>query len=324
VLSGFLLTLPFARAALEGSPPQARLLYFKRRFMRVFPAYYAQLFLILAIGSWFVTWRPLSGVDLIAHLVMFFNIGAEPVRPVVGLWWTLPVELGFYILLPFIAPLLRLKRWLLFLSLAIPLSFAYRYWAAAQFAEISPHISFLVASQLPGSLAEFLLGSTAALLVQLFSMKGVRRPSAVMLDAMFLAGVIGFVLWLSQIVNSAGDGYWRGHWSMVVAPFALGLPLSLAVVGLYWGSRVGRILFANPVIYFLGLVSYSLYLWHFVVMQQIQLVFGESYLALPGFTRFLASVVLVIVVSSASYYLFERPFFRLKSYRQSRNSKPGE
>ena len=43
VLSGFLLALPFARHAL-GAGPRPRLgRYFRRRLLRVFPAYYAQL-----------------------------------------------------------------------------------------------------------------------------------------------------------------------------------------------------------------------------------------------------------------------------------------
>ena len=56
VLSGFLLTLPFARATLTRSahPPLAQ--YYKRRLLRVFPAYYAQLAIILVFGAWFITW----------------------------------------------------------------------------------------------------------------------------------------------------------------------------------------------------------------------------------------------------------------------------
>ena len=110
VLSGFLLTLPFAAARLAGSEPPALGRYFRRRFLRVFPAYYAQLFLIAAIGAWFLAWRPLSGTEWAAHAVMFFNVGPDPVRPLVGLWWTLPVELSFYLLLPGLAERTRFIR----------------------------------------------------------------------------------------------------------------------------------------------------------------------------------------------------------------------
>ena len=90
----------------------------------------------------------------------------------------------------------------------------------------------------------------------------------------------------------------------------------MAVTGLSWGSRIGTFLLANRVIYFLGLISYSLNLWHFVVMQQIQLLIGESYASLPHWVTFPLSTVAVTGAASISYYLVERPFYRLKSFRQ--------
>ena len=50
---------------------------------------------------------------------------------------------------------------------------------------------------------------------------------------------------------------------------------------------------------------------HFVVMQQVQQLLGTSYAELPSIVRFLLSVSLVTAISAASYYLFERRFFRL-------------
>lgn len=312
VLSGFLLTLPFAHAVLTGKkhPPLKR--YLKRRLSRVFPAYYAQLLIILAIGAWFVTWKPLDGVSLLAHLVMFFNMGWEQVRPMVGIWWTLPVEFLFYLLLPMIALFLRPRRWVFFLPAGILLSILYRYWSAAQLGTVTPSGVFLLASQIPGSLPEFLLGASAALIVQWFDARSWPKPPGWLLEIMFLLGVVLTVMWLWNVLLPNVSSYWLGHWSMLIAPSVLGLPMSLMVISLYWGSRIGRILFANPVIYYLGLVSYSLYLWHFVVMQQIPVVLAENNASLTGVTRFLVSFTLVVIVSSASYFLFERPFFRVR------------
>lgn len=316
VLSGFLLSLPFARAALKGEPGPPLLLYFKRRFLRVFPAYYVQLTIILAIGAWFVTWTPQTASSLLAHLFMFFNIGWNPVRPMVGVWWTLPVEMGFYLLLPLLALFLRPKRWIPVLLGGIALSMVYRGWAAAQFGPLDSGLAFLVASQLPGSLSEFLLGASAALLVQFISLNDRPRPAPWVLDLMFVLGLLTPAVWLWQLVLSAGADYWLGHWGMVVAPFAVGLPLSVAVLGLYWGSRIGTFLLANRAIYFLGLISYSLYLWHFVVMQQIQFLLGGAYSTLPHWVTFPLTTTSVLVTATASYYLVERPFYRLKSYSQ--------
>jgi peptidoglycan/LPS O-acetylase OafA/YrhL len=76
------------------------------------------------------------------------------------------------------------------------------------------------------------------------------------------------------------------------------------------------LLLANRVVYYLGLISYSLYLWHFVVMQQIQFVLGDAYSGLGHWVTFPLNTAAVIAVASLSYYLVERPFYRLKSYSQ--------
>ena len=317
VLSGFLLSLPFATASLSGKPPPANARYFKRRLLRVFPAYYAQLIIILLAGAWFVSWKPLGGTSLLAHLLMFFNFGTAPVRPLVGLWWTLPVELSFYLILPLIASFMQPRRWLLFVSGGFVLSILYRIWVSSAFGTIPGEIVFLNASQLPGSLPEFLLGASAAMLVRWVDWKNLKRPSLNTADGLFLAGVVLTVLWLGQIVFTYGAVYWRGHWSMIIAPIALGSALSLMVLGIYWGSRLGKLLCGNPVVYFVGLISYSLYLWHFVVMQQVQMIGGETYAALPGFSRFLICTGLVTALSAISYYLFERPFFKLRGSRKT-------
>ena len=316
VLSGFLLALPFARASLTRSEQQPLAQYYKRRLLRVFPAYYAQLTIILIIGAWFITWQPLSGVSLLAHLFMFFNIGWEPVRPMVGIWWTLPVELSFYLLLPFIASFMRPARWLVFLLGGILLSILYRLWSADHFAAAPEGAVFLAASHLPGSLPEFLLGASAALLIQWLDLRSIKRPAVWILDGLFLVGVALATVWFWKVILPHGSIYWSGHWSMVIAPLALGLPLSLMVFSLYLGSRIGRLLFANPVVYFLGLISYSLYLWHFVVLQQAELVFGPAYTDMQGLPKFLFSLSLVVLVSTVSYFVFERPFFRLSARRK--------
>jgi len=316
VLSGFLLSLPFALAAVSQKPLPSLRPYFKRRFLRVFPAYYAQLLIILAVGSWFIVWKPLSVAEFFAHLLMFFNIGWQPVTPLVGVWWTLPVEMGFYLILPLLAPFLSPRRWLPVLLGGIVISLVYRTWAGAHFGPLGSGLAFLAASQLPGNLAEFLLGASAALIVQWARVKERQRPAGWVLNLMFTLGLLLPTVWLWNVVLSAGADYWLGHWGMIVAPLALGLPLSVAVLSLYWGSRIGSFLLANRVVYFMGLISYSLYLWHFVVMQQLQQWVGENYADLPHWVTFPLVTVAVIVIASLSYYFVERPFYRLKSYRQ--------
>jgi len=138
---------------------------------------------------------------------------------------------------------------------------------------------------------------------------------------MFVAAVAGVFYWLWGIVLPNGEQFWWGHWSMLVEPVVLGLVLSVMVIRTYWGSRIGKLLCANWLVYYLGLISYSLYLWHFVVLQQLEQYAGEAYKQLAGPLKFLLSTALVLLVSILSYYLFERPFLRMRSRKKTANTR---
>ncbi len=78
---------------------------------------------------------------------------------------------------------------------------------------------------------------------------------------------------------------------------------------------------ANPVVYGLGVISYSLYLWHTVplyfmrdhnVFQSWGL--GENFLHLQVFSY---TVPLAIALACVSYFAVERPFLRAKDQRST-------
>jgi len=306
VLSGFLLALPFARSTLTGAPAVSLPRYFQRRVLRVFPAYYAQLGVLLLGGAWFLSWRSLSAGELVAHLAMFFNIGPEPVRAMVRIWWTLPIEFSFYLLLPFLASYLKPARGLALFALSCAVSIVFRLWCADHFAA-TPARVFGFANQLPGSLPEFLWGALAAIVVQWMAFNRRPRPRPLVLDAMLVSAATLVCFWFWQVLLPHADHYWRGHWSMLVAPIVLGALYAVMVISLYWGSRIGRLLCANRAVHFLGLISYSFYLWHFVVLQQAPLLLGNFFAGLHGALRFGFSLLLVVAVASTSYFLIERP-----------------
>ena len=208
------------------------------------------------------------------------------------------------------------RRWALFFAAGVALSLSYQAWATSYFTD-SVYRSFLAVVQLPGTLPLFLLGASGALLVRWMASRRLAQPSSRLANLFFLVGAVGSTLWLSQAVLPNMTAFYRGHWSLFATPLVLGAFFTLMVLGLFWGSRAGKLLCANAVVYYTGLVSYSLYLWHFPVMQQVQQLGGDTYAQLPGLARFVICALAVIAVSSASYFLFERPFFRLHGKRKS-------
>ena len=309
VLSGFLLALPYIdwRAGRRAQPPV--LPYLARRCVRVLPGYYLQL-LILVLIAWQVEGHRVIGDlgELVGYLAMAFL--PEPLGVVMlnDVWWTLPIEFSFYLVLPLLAVLLQ-RRWLwLLLGAAFAVMCAWRWltievWAAAS----APGGRFLLGYQLPGSLDSFALGMAAALL---FRTPGARGR---------LAG------WRRELLAAAGLGlaagllYWmhfgyRAYWTPAAITF-LWTPLfcvatAAVVLAAAGGSVILRGLLANRVMHYLGVISYGIYLWHNPILRWIK----AAALPIEGYALpwLLALCVGAAVAAAAlSWHLVERPLMLL-------------
>ncbi len=104
VISGFLLFRPYSLAMLEGRPAPRLGGFWKRRFFRIFPAYWIALAVVVfAVGQ--STFASVGdGLSTFA-LVQGYRYGYYSLG--LGVAWTLVVEVSFYIFLPLFAAALR-------------------------------------------------------------------------------------------------------------------------------------------------------------------------------------------------------------------------
>jgi peptidoglycan/LPS O-acetylase OafA/YrhL len=102
ILSGFLLFLPYARSLVsEQRWPLARVFYM-RRALRILPGYYLSLFvLILVANRQYLTASHLK--EDIAFFTLFLDSSLRTWRHINGPYWTLAIEWQFYLLLPLLA-----------------------------------------------------------------------------------------------------------------------------------------------------------------------------------------------------------------------------
>ncbi len=100
--------------------------FYKKRFLRIFPAYYFQL-IILLILAWYGFYAFPDVNKLIAHLFLFFNLPPAFQTPINGVWWTLPIEFAFYLIMPLLIFLLRKTGVVIFLGLSFTITVSYRY-----------------------------------------------------------------------------------------------------------------------------------------------------------------------------------------------------
>ena len=313
VLSGFLLGLPFAawQAGMRERPALGRYLF--RRVVRVFPAYYAQLVLLLAVGWVQLGHSPIAdGGAAWRHLLMLFVPQPVGTAPLNSVWWTLPIEFSFYLVLPLLAFLLRPGRWWLLLAVVLMSMLLWRGVTVSLLAEEAVPARLLLGYQLPGSLDSFGLGMLGAALYVNRARLGLAdlspaRLSVIAVGALVL--VIGALYWMHHRYLD----YWQHSLIFYAWTPLFGTAIAALLFAGVSGCRVANGLFANRVMVFVGVVSYSVYLWHYPVMEWLMrsaFITGFDGYRLPRLLG--AAVVLTFLAAALSYAFIERPLMRLR------------
>ena len=297
VISGFLISTILCGEMQTGTYNILR--FYERRIRRIFPA----LFSVLAasmIGAWYL-YLPAQFTELSRSVVAaaffvsnifynskfdyFDNFSSE--NPLLHTW-SLAVEEQFYIVFPILLWLIfrYLQKYRAYAVLLIcAVSFAYSGWLL----KTDSTAAFYMATSRTWELG---IGAFLAM------------ANIPMLRARFLnegLGILGLgMLVVSYQHYSASDAF-------------TGPPLLMPCLGaallIYTGRQrtlAARILSLKPLIW-IGLVSYSLYLWHWPVI-----VFYEHYFIETSDTLLFSDKLILLVLSTAlaflSWHFIERPF----------------
>lgn len=287
VLSGFLLFMPYARALL-GSAPWPRVgRFYVRRARRVGPAYWVAL-LTIAV----VTGASLPNVGV--HAVFLHNSSESTYRSINDVFWSMAVEVQFYLVLPVVAVLLRRfgLQWL---------------WASLLVSPLAQG-GLIVAERLtPGAHSFF----PAAALLSYWSVFAAGMLCAVLfLSAQAAwarwAGWVGATILVAQVVTMAVG--WRSarlDYLLFDTLFGVAYAGLVAAVVLRW-QRGARML-SGPRLRWIAVVSYSLYIWHTPLLRALGTVVAPmSGYATVATVGFLCTVV--AGVGWLSYRVTERPF----------------
>ena len=299
VISGYLITGIIHKEIGRGSFTFGG--FYERRIRRIFPALFAMLGATLLVGAWLLLPSDFVrlGNSTVATLLFGSNIlfwrqsgyfdTSSEYNPLLHTW-SLAVEEQFYIGLPILLLLLHrilkgrgLKRALLACTIV---SFALCLWLQP----LRPTATFFLS---PFRAWELLLGSMLAV----GALPALRRPAARAAASWIALAVLLWSLWWIK----AGPAF--PGWQATIPVLATAVLLH---AGAHGGSAVQRLLSMRPFV-FIGLISYSLYLWHWPL-----LVFARYRNAMqpldPEVTWIL--LALAIVLATASYRWVETPFRR--------------
>ncbi len=323
-LSGFLIFLPFARAAIQQQTPQSARGFLIRRAIRIVPLYYVA---ILIVWSTRYTGGLEQWQDLFRHLTFTQIFDSAHIFWTIGPAWSLSVEVWFYIGIALAAPLLQYacsrlsrprSRALLLGGIIVALSgisLLYKAWAfyGAQIPETDYAVYYGLLAKLDVFGFGMLLAVLAVMIGQSSRLKG-WRPVGLRLLAVGLVAIT-FVL---RDSNSGIDLFFHSLVGIAAVLF-----LAATVLADHAG-RWERIL-STRLLIFLGVISYSVYIWH----EPLLIELGKS----PLFTfdspvSFLTStavlLLLTVAVGALSYYAVEYPtmFIRHLFTREGRLTSP--
>ena len=288
LISGFV--IPFSIDARSHAPARAFLV---KRFFRLFPAYWLSVPLAAAATFWI--WKTaFAPRELALNFAMLQVVFGA--RRAEGVYWTLPVEIMFYLIVVglLLSRDLFAPRRIAAMAAALGLAFAialplYR-----------PGI------RMPSENATFWLLNLSIMLWGTVYRSYVDRDPALSkrADATIVWSLCALYVVAMPLIALASNAYLRVTMPTYVAGFAI------FIVGTRW-LRIG-----TRVTDWLGRISYSVYLFHLVVFLTIEWWLLKQPAGSPWRTQALGVYVatataIVLVVATLVYYSIEKPGIRV-------------
>jgi peptidoglycan/LPS O-acetylase OafA/YrhL len=314
MLSAYLLTLSYARAAIHQTEARSARQFLFRRAVRILPLYWVGVTTVWAMRN---PALPGDWIDLVEHLLFLQVFDQQRIFYTLGPAWSMSLEVMFYLVLVLLAPLAvracsriastRRRGALLLGGTAVLAAIP---WAWNSIAFLVAHVPFENWPVYFGPQARFGAFAAGMALAVVVAVRDGRPmfsgiwPSVLRLTAL---AVVTFGAVLSQ----------PGTWGQVVFHdfAAIGWLLLLASTVLGAPGQVWSRMLSWNLLTWLGLISYSVYMWHEPIMMLLDHVglIGRSSQSLP------LAIVLVAVASVAtgwvSFQVIERPTSKLRMLR---------
>jgi len=316
VISGFLIS-SLILAGLKGGS-FSFLEFYARRIRRLFPA-----LIVVLLATWGLGWfilppteyadlgkHTLAGAGFAANIlhyaeVRYFDPAAA--KPLLHLW-SLGVEEQFYIVFPALLFLFwrykAMSSWLLligFTSFALNIALVHGHPSFTFYLPLTRFWEFIAGALLA---CGYLYGRTSAL----------RTPTPFSgLPSRDVSAAIGMLLILAGITFAREDAF-PGWWALLPV---FGTFFVIAAGSQAW---LNRAVLAHPKLVFIGLISYSLYLWHWPLLvlarTAIRNEYGNEYLR----TTAIIAVGLTFLFSWLTYRCIEQPIRACRSGYAARRS----
>lgn len=309
ILSGFILTYTYP--TLDG--PQSARRFWRARFARIWPAHVAAFLLFVALIPFaFIrhTYPPLS-VLLNLLLLQSWVPALGYLDSFNSASWSLAVEVAFYLSFPFFIRHIR-RRWAFLLIGALLVSATVALIANGNLVPLPSGVnhSMLAVEWPPTRFFEFILGMATAVAWERFgaSLQWGRRVGTLIEAGVFFL-VIGVLLSTGRVASAAETLAWVGaeghNWISFIGFAALPFALLIFTMALERGE-ISRVL-SLPVCVLLGEISYSVYLFHAVLVSSYHYFHPGITRWLPNWAAFLGFWSTTLVLSYVVWAVIEMP-----------------
>ena len=303
-LSGFLISYPFWKRKIRGTPPLIPPGYGWRRFWKIYPPLALSIVLLTPIyilrtndtsflvvaSQWLVGWPLVHPVDGRLNAVM----------------WSLIVEVHFYILLPLLFLCLKrvsVKLCLGMISLTLlVVPTAFRWWNLSQGVHTQLHPEIEI--HFPSLLDAFAFGT---LLAGLENLKIIKKSWAWL-------GDLGFILLFAAMLAR-----WRLNLHPLTAPLiqseildcVVKLAAALMLCYIANSNHPRSRLLSQPWLRWCGLISYEWYLFHQPIYEWAKEIFGRPHGSILKYGLLVGgSFICGLVIAATIYRYFSLPILK--------------
>ena len=299
VLSGYLLASQLLHRELNMAKVTG---FWLRRGLRIYPAFWLQLLILLLVARSVSSMPQMTaGGDIVRHIFLWINLPPSMTVPMNSVWWTLPVELGFYLVLPLLVLLSNRVGWLRVFVAAVVITIGWRYGVMWIYRGESYVTHQAILDSIPGALSTFCTGVALAYYIAARGIPVFRKRYILLAVSIVL--LCEMMVWLN--VNL--DTYWRGHWMLGIWNPLMGILIGTLMFSLILPLEGFKWLSSKPMVW-LGDISFGIYLWHYPLLMLFErTILHDWQTPLLSVLALLLTLTGTLMLASISYYLIEKP-----------------
>ena len=299
VISGYLITKLLIQEKNKTGDVSLKNFY-TRRVLRIFPIFYLYILLVIIIKMFFFS-NIVDNYTEIGFAAMYlwnykhiFNVNGDAGN-YLNHYWSLSMEEQFYLLWPI--AFIKIKRkhlikTVILIIICMPLIRVATYF-------LMPGSRGQIHMMIQTGGDTILIGCLAAILE---TQKEIFRKVSKIFSNNYV-GIFSFLFLF--IINKILNEKLGGAYSMSIGQSIENIFLVLFVLWCIYIENPFSKLLNTTVFVQIGIVSYSIYIWHVIILKNPGNVFPEN----PLF-----KITLIFLVGFLSYYLIETPILRLKRF----------